>query len=164
MTSTDMRTLNIAVERLLGDDLSCFDGKGQEREERIEKALGPYGGYPASRVPHTDLPAPENQYQPYWSRVWNNRDGQPWQADIEKHVADSRAEPRDFAGEKGDIAASVGLCMTVLLPKMHEACSEVTLRLHRHGTGAFIGQHDTWGDTPCLAIVEAFIWVMEGAG
>lgn len=35
----------------------------------------------------------------YPKGVWHNREGQPWQADLEAHVESWRAEPRDFIGD-----------------------------------------------------------------
>ena len=88
------RELDALVEKeIFGDDLrATTDG-------RLASAFHCFGdAYRWSAV------VPTNEWIDYsWpgftvaKRYWDAREGQPWQHDLEQHVADWRAEPRPFS-------------------------------------------------------------------
>jgi hypothetical protein len=53
-----------------------------------------FGKYPNRKI--YDLSIPGNYPEDLGLWIWNNRIGQPWQADLESHVEQYRRTPRDF--------------------------------------------------------------------
>lgn len=90
--------LDAAVEKALGDDLSCFAPDGSERRERIEDAAG--GWWNSQEHPHAirfDMGWSLDKHKCSWiGYLWDNRAGWSWQAALEAHVAVYRAAPRPF--------------------------------------------------------------------
>lgn len=176
MTDDD-KALNARVELLLtGDDGGCFAANGTKRNDRISKAII---GAPKDFIEllrSVNAPAYGN-YMCYWTM----REGQPWQADIERHVSEYRADPRPFTTD-------LDLCRRELIPAIIERVAErcghrefsVSVTFCANGKYGFYGALYDEGrcivdlskkvilpsyyeeyDTPERAIVAAFLAVCE---
>lgn len=98
ITDDERRALNARAHLLLtGDDGSCFGPDGLQHNERLATAVRDYcrdvfryGG----TMPNSAGWATQPIY-----KVWDRREGQPWQADIEAHVRAYREPPPDYCGD-----------------------------------------------------------------
>lgn len=107
MTPNEM---NVAVElAVFGDDL------GPRTDEEISAALSQIVEYNWQRTPHGEcvykITRTGNEYRlKIWKEhcrdsllrnmwIWNNRQNQTWQSDIEAHVAAWRRPARNFCGD-----------------------------------------------------------------
>jgi len=121
--------LNKAVEVIIfRDNLSCFDSEGKEREERIRQCLRGFRQEWDSCNWWYELPSSSHRFSVNrikslldvediervkrdtdWN-FWTNRQGKPYQQDLETHINAWRTKPRDFAGD-------MNLAMTLWRPE-----------------------------------------------
>jgi hypothetical protein len=122
--------------------------KGYDRYICKEHGLA---GIPGESVPFNDS---------FEQWAWNNRHGQPWQADIEAHVAAYVREAPDYAGDIAladpliDEIARMGLTVEVKTHmcsngKMWHCCSYINAFSHAW----------EYGETRPIAITKAFVAV-----
>lgn len=116
MTDDD-KALNARTELLLtGDDGGCLAADGTERLDRIKRALWETEEDNWLKQEHYRQIRDEARIVnlKFSSYAWHHRHGKPWQADIERHVSQYRADPRDFVND-------LDLCRRELWPKIREA-------------------------------------------
>ncbi|HXE63141.1 MAG TPA: hypothetical protein VN519_06345 [Bryobacteraceae bacterium] len=58
-----------------------------------------FGSYTISNPLRVEIPHKVYDYQQAEQWIWDNREGQPWQSDLEAHVAAYRRTPPNWAGD-----------------------------------------------------------------
>lgn len=95
-TPTDADALNREIElRLFGDDLTA---NTEEQKRECLSTSGHLCHRSTVRVEWFTKPIAIADPCPsdWWSALWNRREGQPWQSDLEAFVRDFRFPPRNF--------------------------------------------------------------------
>ncbi len=175
LTADEARALNTCVEASLGDDLTA------NTEDRIDKALQSWveprnsDGHFETAIAWNSQTEDRRALIGYgyigrsWRFAWNERHGQPWQSDIEKHVSEWRAEPRPWATDDALalrelwprlFALGVGVCLTQAHPRsMAGGKFHCYSDADRHQSAVWDTPHV---DTIAEAVTRAWLAVAEG--